>query len=128
MNLKIVTPTRVVVDARVRQVTAQGRDGSRTYLPRHVDFVTVVVPSVMSWIPAEDVEQFAAIDEGILVKVGDELLVSTTYAMHGPELGSLRQTVQEQFVDRSEREKSARTALAKLEASIVRRFMELGDR
>ncbi len=127
MNLKVVTPTRVIVDARVRQVTAQGLDGSRTYLPRHIDFVTAVAPSVMSWLPAEGEEQFAAIDEGILVKVGDELLLSTAYAMHGPELGRLRQTVNEQFVERGEREKSARTALAKLEASIVRRFMELGD-
>jgi len=127
VNLKVVTPTRVIVDARVRQVTAQGLDGSRTYLPRHIDFVTAVAPSVMSWLPAEGEEQFAAIDEGILVKVGDELLLSTAYAMHGPELGRLRQTVNEQFVERGEREKSARTALAKLEASIVRRFMELGD-
>jgi len=127
VNLKVVTPTQVVVDARVRQVTAQAQDGSRTYLPRHIDFVTAVLPSVMSWVPMEGEEQFAAVDEGILVKVGDELLVSTTYAMHGPELGRLRQTVQEQFVQRGEREKSARTALAKLEASIVRRFLELGD-
>ena len=127
MNLKVVTPTRVIVDTRVRQVTAQGRDGSRTYLPRHIDFVTTVAPSVMSWLPAEGEEQFAAVDEGILVKVGEELLLSTTYAMQGSELGQLRRTVNEHFAERGEREKSARTALAKLEASIVRRFMELGD-
>ncbi|MGI5819652.1 MAG: F0F1 ATP synthase subunit epsilon [Armatimonadota bacterium] len=127
MNLKIVTPTRIVVDERVVKVTVQGRDGSRTYLPRHVDFVTVVVPSVMSWRPAEGEEQFAAVDEGIVVKAGDEMLVSTVYAVHGPGLGRLRETVEGQFAERGEREKTARTALAKLEASIVRRFMELGD-
>ena len=127
MNLKVVTPARVTVDERVEKVTVHGHDGSRTYLPRHIDFVTAVVPSVMSWVPVDGEERFAAVDEGILVKVGDELLVSTTYAMHGPELGQLRRTLEEQFAQRGEREKSARTALAKLEASIVRRFMELGD-
>lgn len=127
MNLKVVTPTKTVVEARVQKATVRGRDGARTYLPRHIDFVTAVVPSVMSWQPAGGEEQFAAVDEGILVKVGDELLVSTTYAVHGPELGQLRETVEEQFEQRGEQEKSARTALAKLEASIVRRFMELGD-
>ena len=127
MNLKVVTPTRTVVDVRVEKATVRGREGSRTYLPRHIDFVTAVAPSVMSWLPAGGEEQFAAIDEGILVKVGDDLLVSTAYAVHGPELGRLRETVEEQFEQRGEREKTARTALARLEASIVRRFMELDD-
>ena len=127
MRLKVVTPTRVVVDARVRQVTVQGRDGSRTYLPRHIDFVTAAVPSVMSWRPEDGEEQYAAIDEGLIVKAGEELLVSTAYAVHGPGLGRLRETVEGQFEQRDDREKSARTTLAKLEASIVRRFMELGD-
>ncbi|MFW6438273.1 MAG: F0F1 ATP synthase subunit epsilon, partial [Armatimonadota bacterium] len=118
MNLKIVTPSRVVVDTRVEKVTVQGQEGSRTYLPRHIDFVTAVIPSVMSWQPADGEEQFAAVDEGIIVKAGDEILVSTTYAVHGPGLGQLRETVEGQFEQRGEREKSARTALAKLEASI----------
>jgi F-type H+-transporting ATPase subunit epsilon len=111
----------------VEKATVRGREGSRTYLPRHIDFVTAMVPSVMSWQPVDGEEQFAAVDEGILVKTGDELLVSTVYAVHGPKLGQLRETVEEQFDQRGEREKTARTALAKLEASIVRRFMELGD-
>lgn len=127
MNLKVVTPSKVVVDTRVEKATVQGREGSRTYLPRHIDFTTVVVPSVMSWRPVDGEEQFAAVDGGVLVKVGDELLVSTAYAVYGPELGHLRETVEEQFRQRGEREKTARTAVAKLEASIVRRFMELGD-
>lgn len=127
MNLKVVTPTKVVVDTRVKKVTVQGQDGSRTYLPRHVDFVTAVVPSVMSWEPEKGEEQFAAIDVGIVVKAGDELLVSTSYAVHGPGLGKLRETVESEFAERGEREKSVRTAVARLEASIVRRFMELGD-
>jgi F-type H+-transporting ATPase subunit epsilon len=125
--LKVVTPTRVVVDTHAEKVTVQGREGSRTYLPAHIDFSTVVVPSVMSWQPAEGEEQFAAVDEGMLVKVGDEVLLSTSYAVYGPPLGRLRETVEEQFSERGEREKTARTALAKLEASIMRRFMELGS-
>ncbi len=127
MNLKVVTPNQTVVDMRVEKATVEGRDGSRTYLPRHIDFVTAIVPSVMSWQPPDGEEQFAAVDEGILVKAGDELLVSTTYAVYGPDLGQLRETVEEQFEQRGEREKTARTSLARLEASIVRRFMELGD-
>ena len=127
MNLQVVTPAKTVVDEAVEQVTVQGADGFRTYLPRHIDFVTAIVPSVMSWLPREGEERFAAVDRGILVKVGEELLVSTAYAAFGPGLGQLQQMVDEQFEDRSEQEKVTRNTLARLEASIVRRFMELGD-
>ncbi|MGC9320016.1 MAG: F0F1 ATP synthase subunit epsilon [Armatimonadota bacterium] len=127
MNLKVVTPSETVVNERVEKVTVRAEDGSRTFLPRHIDFVTALVPSVMSFVPAGGAEQFVAVDEGILTKAGDDMLISVAYAVYGPELGSLRRTVEEEFAERGEREKMARTALAKLEASIVRRFMELGE-
>jgi len=127
VNLRVVTPTSTVVDERVQKATVHGADGARTYLPRHIDFVTAVVPSVMSWVAAGGEERFAAIDEGVLTKVGNELLISTAYAVYGPELGQLSRMVEEQFRERSEREKVTRGALARLEASIVRRFIELGD-
>ena len=126
MNLQVVTRGETIVDERVKKVTIDGAEGSRTYLPRHIDFVTAAVPSVMSWLSAEGDERFAAIDEGIVVKVGDELLVSTQYAVQGQELGRLRRMIDEEFEARSEHETMTRSALARLEASIVRRFMELG--
>lgn len=127
MNLQVVTPTRTIIDEPVQRITVQGADGSRTFLPRHIDFVTALVPSVMSWHAPEGEEKFAAIDGGIVVKTGDDVMVSTSYAIHGPELGRLRQMVDDEFEERSEHEKVTRSALARLEAGIVRRFMELGD-
>jgi F-type H+-transporting ATPase subunit epsilon len=37
----------------------------------------------------------------------------------------LKQTIQKQFIELEDREKISRSALAKLEANFVRRFMEL---
>ncbi len=139
MNLRVITPSEVVVDERVRKVTVTATDGSRTFLPRHIDFVTTLVPSVLFYMRPGDrrrsetaerppgEEHFVAVDDGILTKVGDELLISTAYAVAGDELGSLRRLVEEEFRQRGDRERVARSALARLEASIVRRFMELGD-
>ncbi len=127
MNLRVATPTTLVVDERVEKITVQGEDGSRTLLPRHIDFVTALVPSVMSYVPADGHEEFVAVDEGIMTKAGDDVLISVAYAVRGPELGALREMVERHLAEGGEREKVVRTALAKLEASIVRRFMELGD-
>jgi len=77
------------------------------------------------FVTAQGVEQFLAVDEGVLIKCGGEVLVSTRNAVIGPDLGMLKQTIQKRFVELDDREKISRSALAKLEANFVRRFMEL---
>ncbi|MBP1720607.1 MAG: hypothetical protein H6Q50_119, partial [Deltaproteobacteria bacterium] len=44
-----------------------------------------------------------------------------------PELGKLKQVVEEQFEELDEKEKKARTAAAKLEVDLLRRFLELRE-
>ncbi len=66
-----------------------------------------------------------AVGEGVLVKCGTEVLVSTTQAAAGPDLGTLREMVEKQFSLLDYKEKSSRTAVAKLEANFVRKFLEL---
>jgi len=125
MQLKVLLPTQVLVDEPVSKVVAEGEDGSFCLLPRHVDFTSALVPGLLVFEPAGGGEEFLAIDEGVLVKCGDEVLVSTRRAVRGADLGALRRTVAEEFRVLDEHEKAARTASAKLEAELVRRFMEL---
>ena len=65
------------------------------------------------------------IDEGVLVKRGPNVMVSTRNVIRIPDLGQLKQVVDEQFKALDDKEKAARTAAARLEADLVRRFMEL---
>jgi F-type H+-transporting ATPase subunit epsilon len=126
MRLKVLLPTEVLLDKEVTKVIAEAENGSFCLLPRHIDFVAALVPGLLSFTIDEDHEEFLAIDEGILVKCGAEVLVSTRTAVRGPDLGALRLTVEERFRHIDEREKQARAATARLEADLVRRFMELG--
>ena len=125
MHLKVLLPTQVLVDEPVAKVTAEAEDGGFCLLPRHVDFAAALVPGLLVFEPTGGGEQFLAIDEGTLVKCGEEVLVSTRRAVRGADLGELQRMVDEQFSVLDEREKAARTASAKLEADLVRRFMEL---
>ena len=127
MRLKVLLPTEILIDAEVTKVVAEAENGSFCLLPRHIDFVAVLVPGILSFMTSEGKEEFAAVDEGILVKAGQEVLVSTGRGARSSELGKLKQTVAEEFQVRSEREKKALSAGARLEADIVRRFMELGE-
>lgn len=124
MQLKVLLPSRILVDEEVTKVTAEAEDGCFCLLPRHVDFATALVPGLLIFEMGRR-EEFLAIDEGVLVKAGQEVLVSTRRAVRGADLGALQRTIAEQFRVLDEREKAARTVAAKLEANLVRRFMEL---
>ena len=56
---------------------------------------------------------------------GDEVLVSPRRGVRGVDLGTLHETIDERFRVLDERERLARRASARLEADLVRRFMEL---
>ena len=47
------------------------------------------------------------------------------FRVEGDDLAALKATVQKAFVELDDHERTARTALARLEASMVRRFAEL---
>jgi F-type H+-transporting ATPase subunit epsilon len=125
MRLKVLLPSEVLVDAAVTKVIAEAENGAFCLLPRHIDFVAALVPGLLSFETETGQEEFLAVDEGILVKCGAQVLVSTRQAVRGPDLGSLRQAIDEQFRAVDEQEKKARAAAARLEADLVRRFLEL---
>lgn len=125
MRLKILTPTEVLVDEPVSKVLAEATNGSFCLLPRHLDWVAPLAAGILAFVPqGKKSEVFLAVDEGILVKAGDEVLVSCLDAVTGPELNSLRQVVDERFKMLDEHERRSRDVVAKLEAGFIRRFLD----
>jgi F-type H+-transporting ATPase subunit epsilon len=125
MTLRIFLPAQIAVEEEgIERVRGEGVTGSFTLLPRHVDFVAPLAPGLLSFSRGEEEDQFVAINGGILVKEGGEIMISTTAATRGTEAEKLSEEV-EAFYDRmTEREKQARLALRKMEADFVRRFTE----
>ena len=128
MRLTVLLPTEILVDEEVAKVVAEAQNGSFCLLPRHIDFVAALVPGLLSFVKTMDrAEEFLAADEGLLVKCGPQVLVSTRQAVRGGELGFLRETVEKTFKVLTDQEKRARTALANLEANFIRRFLKLEE-
>ncbi|HPS94672.1 MAG TPA: F0F1 ATP synthase subunit epsilon [Deltaproteobacteria bacterium] len=125
MNCKILLPSEVFLDKEVAKVVAEAGNGRFCLLPQHIDFVAALVPGMLDIVAPDGTEEFYAVDEGILIKRGADVMVSTRNALKVPDLGQLRLVVEEQFKTLDEKEKAARTAAARLEADLVRRFMEL---
>jgi F-type H+-transporting ATPase subunit epsilon len=125
MKLKVLLPSQILINEEALKISVEAENGSFTMLPRHIDFVAALVPGLLSFVDKDGEERFLAVNEGILVKCGSEVLVSSRDAVIGPDLGELRRTVEQHFTEFDEHEKVARAAVARLEADLVRRFMEL---
>lgn len=126
MRLEVITPMAVCVDRPVRRIVAEGPDGRFGMLPGHIDFVSELVPSILLYATENGAERFVAVNSGTLVKCGHEVRVAVRGAVEGDDLGDLRKRVEAEFRQHDEEERDARAALARLEASMVRRFRDLG--
>jgi F-type H+-transporting ATPase subunit epsilon len=128
MRLQVLLPTEVLVDEETTKVIAEAENGAFCLLPRHIDFAAALVPGLLCFCDREGTESYAAIDEGILIKCGRDISVSTLNGVRGTNLAELSALVDERFLALDEHERKARTALARLEAGTLRGFLELQER
>jgi F-type H+-transporting ATPase subunit epsilon len=117
-----------LLDESVTRVSAEAENGAFTLLPRHIDFTAALVPGILAFVTESGQEKFLAVDQGILVKCGPDVRVSTMNAMQSSDLTKLKQTVREQFEKLNEQEKKARTALVRLEVNFVQHFLQIEER
>jgi F-type H+-transporting ATPase subunit epsilon len=125
MKLKVVTPVEMFIVEDVVKISAEGNKGFFCLLPRHVDFVSSLVPGILSYTAETGGEVYIAVDEGLLIKKQDDVTVSVKAAIKGKEPGSLNKIVGEHIESTDEREKKSRQILAKMEADFARRFLEI---
>ena len=125
MHLKILLPSRVLVDTGATRITAESPKGEFCLLPRHIDWVSPLVPGILTYADETGQEIHVAVDNGILVKCADRVLVSVRNGSIGPELGTLRTTVDEEFAVLDDRERKARQAVARLESGFIRQCLRV---
>lgn len=127
MRLQVLLPRGVLLDEDgVDQVVAEAHHGVFALLPRHVDLVAPLVPGILLY-EREGRETVLGVDEGLLVKEGPRVRVSVHDAVKGDDLDRLRALVEARYREVDERERRARTATARLEASFYRRLIEQED-
>jgi len=125
MKLKVLLPFRVFAEKEgVKRIVAESRAGSFGLLPHRLDCVASLAPGILVFETEAEGEVCMAVDEGILVKSGADVLVSVRNAIGGTDLGKLREAVEQEFLNLDEQEKSVRSVLAKLESGFIRRFAE----
>jgi F-type H+-transporting ATPase subunit epsilon len=125
MNLKVLLPFQIFAEKTgVSRIVAETREGSFGLLPHRLDCVAALVPGILIYEIGSGGEIFVAVDEGVLVKTGLDVIVSVRNAIAGTDLGQLRSTVEQEFLNLDEREQSVRSVMAKMESGFISRLAE----
>lgn len=125
MNLKILLPFQIFAEkSGISRIVAESSEGSFGLLPRRLDCVMALVPGILIYENETEGEIYVAVDEGVLIKTGMDVLVSVRHAIGGTDLGLLHAAVEREFLNLNEREQSVRSVMAKMESSFIRRLVE----
>lgn len=127
MSLRIYLPGECFLERTVRKVKGEGPTGEFCLKPRHIDYVTALVPGIFTYEDETGTEFFLALDSGTLLKRGTELMIATRLAVAGT-LGQLYEEVVAMRGAQKELERQHRSTAAQLEAGFLRRLMEFRQR
>jgi F-type H+-transporting ATPase subunit epsilon len=123
IHLKVLLPFQVFADKTgVTRIVAETREGSFGLLPHRLDCVAALVPGILIYQTESGGEVLVAVDEGVLVKTGADVLVSVRRAIGGTDFDRLHAAVKKEFLTLDENEQNIRMTVAKLETGFLRRL------
>lgn len=126
MQLKVVLPHQVFLEQNgVKRLVLPAREGFMGILPRRLDCVVPLIPGVLVYETDIGQEEYLALDMGIMVKMGFEVIIAVRRVVKGDDLHELRARIDMEFRQQDEQEKQVRVALTRMQNELVRRFVEL---
>jgi F-type H+-transporting ATPase subunit epsilon len=125
MNLKILLPFQIFAEKTgVSRIVVETSDGEYGILPHRLDCVAALVPGILTYELEGAGPVYVAVDLGLMVKTGADVLVSVRHATGGADLGQLHESVKRDFLTVDEQEKDVRAAVARMEGGFIRRIEE----
>ncbi len=126
MRLKILLPYKVFADIKkVKKIVVETSAGSYGILPRRLDCTAALITGILLYETEGEGEKYIAVKEGILIKAGDQVMVSVRNAVGNAPLGQLQALIEKEMIELDELEINARSVMAKLETGFLRSFQNL---
>ena len=124
IRLRVVTPSRLMLDEEVDEVTAIGELGEFGVLPNHIAFLSTLVPGEMSFKQGAN-KRTLAVSGGYAEVLDNVMTVLATAAEFGSEIDSARaqrakERAEKQLVEVNREEKDFELAEVALQRALVR--------
>ena len=124
MLLTVLLPFQVYAEYRdVQRLVVETTAGSCGVLPQRRDCVAPLRPGILTYQRAGGRVAYIALDQGMLIKTGAQVVLSVRRAVGGDDLATLRGAVEREFLQLDQQERELRGVLAKLEAGVLRRLV-----
>ena len=104
---------------------ARTPSGAFGILPRRLDCAAALATGILTYETESGAEVFLAVDEGVLVKVGMDVLISVRQAIGGIDLGQLHEAVTREFLNLNDEEKNVRSVLTRMEGGFISRILDI---
>lgn len=125
MNLKVLLPYRIFAQENaVSRIVAETGAGSIGLLPHRLDCVAALVPGILTYVTPANGTVYIAVDEGVLVKSGADVLVSVRRAVGGTDLRELHESVKREFMTIDAQAQEVRAAVDRMEGAFIGRLAE----
>ncbi|SFH43072.1 F0F1 ATP synthase subunit epsilon [Modicisalibacter xianhensis] len=123
-HLMITTPQQILIDRDdIVALRADDASGSFGLLPGHVDFLTVLSPSVVRWRCQAGHQGYCAVNSGVLSLVGHELRIACREGVTGDDLDALEARVHQTRDYQQDNIRQARVEHLRLHTQAVRQLV-----
>lgn len=125
MKLSIFLPFCKLLEIdNVTKIQFETKTGNYGILPNRLDFTAAVIPGILYY-ESSNQDHWIAIDEGIVIKANEDIMVSVHDAVEADTLEELESVIEKEFLLLDKNEQLIRISIAKLEGNYFQRLKEM---
>lgn len=122
-RLSVVTPTSIF-EREIKHIRLKDETGFFGIMKNHIDFLTVLVPSLCYYRDAKDREMFLAVDGGILDVRGEIASLTSREVYESEDAEKLAEIIEKTILKRTGSEQAFREMLQGIEKSFMEKTIE----
>lgn len=120
--IKIFTPAQTILDEEILSLIAEDRSGYFGIEAGHINFLTVLTPTILRYRTSGKKEHFIAINGGILKVENGAVTIAVREAVAGEDMGRLEETLSLEMEKEASDEKMTRLSLERIGIMMMRNF------
>lgn len=125
MTLTVYLPFQILIQQPIQKITFESVDGFHTILPKHIDYATALKTGIVRYQDENGQTSYLACDEGILIKKGANISLSTRLGIKNNNLKELENVIKIDFKKMEETRKESNKTMAQLELTLARGLLQL---
>jgi len=123
-DARIITPQAVETVKNISFFRAEDRSGSFGILPRHIEFLTILEPSI-AIAAIEDREHYYAFNSGVLSFKNNALTITAKEFVQSDNISKLLEMIKHTFKEQEEKERLFRDSIENLQKAFIKKLIDM---